>query len=231
MKSRFLVSSFILALALCACAWSNSAKAQNAANEPAPVSNDGLQLKVHTGNRLVYVKPGATFGNFDKVMILDCFIQFEKNWQRNYNSNEPDLERQVSDENVLQMKQALAAEFKRVFAQELQNGGYQVVTAAAPDVLLLRPAIIDLVVTAPDLRAAGMDANFVSSAGSGTLYLELWDSATNTILARVMDAEADQQAFTRRADSVSNTAAADTIIKGWADSLTKHLEAVRKTAN
>jgi hypothetical protein len=32
----------------------------------------------------------------------------------------------------------------------------------------------------------------IRSAGSMTLYLELWDSMTNTILARVMDAQTDQ---------------------------------------
>jgi hypothetical protein len=129
------------------------------------------------------------------------------------------------------MKQALASEFKRIFTRELEKGGYQVVTTAAPDVLLLRPAILDLLVTAPDIMSAGMSVNFVRSAGSGTLYLELWDSATNTILARAMDAQADQEAFAQAANSVTNTAAADTIITGWADSLVKRLDAARKAAS
>ena len=183
-----------------------------------------MQLKVHSGTRLVYVKPGATFGKYDKVMIVDCFVEFQKDWQRNYNSNVVGLDQQVTDYKMTQMKQALAGEFKRVFARELEKGGYQVVTTAAPDVLLLRPAITDLIVNAPDIMSAGMSVNYVSSAGSGTLYLELWDSATNTILARVMDAEADREAFAQQANSVTNTAAADTILTGWADSLVKRLD-------
>jgi hypothetical protein len=63
------------------------------------------------------------------------------------------------------------------------------------------------------------------------LYLELWDSATNTLLARVMDAQADQEAFAQQANSVTNTAAADDIITRWADSLVKHLDAARKATS
>ena len=200
------------------------------ADEPPQVSKDGLQLKAHTASRVIYVKPGATFGQYKRVMILDCFVQFQKDWQRNYNMNVSDPMNQVSDQQAAQMKQALATEFKRVFTKELEKGGYQVVTSPAPDVLLLRPAIIDLVVTAPDTMSANMDVNWVSSAGSGTLYLELWDPTTNTILARVMDAQADQEGFARRANRATNTQAADIILSGWADSLVKHLDAARASS-
>ena len=231
MKSPALLAPLVLLLALCACASPGSPTATNAADQPPQVSKDGLQLKVHSGSRLVYVKPGATFGKYDKVMILDCLVEFQKDWQRNYNSNVVGLDQQVTDYKMTQMKQALAGEFKRIFTRELEKGGYQVVTTAAPDVLLLRPAIVDLLVTAPDVMSAGMNVNFVRSAGSGTLYLELWDSATNTILARVMDAQSDQEAFAQQANSVTNTAAADSILTGWADSLVKRVDAARKAAS
>jgi len=132
------------------------------------------------------------------------------------------------------MKAALAAEFKKVFTDELQTkGGYQVVDTAAPDVLILRPAIVNLMVTAPDLMTADMSRTLVASAGQMTLYLELWDSATNTILARVMDPQADRGmgGMAQIADSVTNKAAADRILKAWAEKLRKHLDAVHgKTA-
>lgn len=230
MKSLTLRAPLALLLSLSAYAWSGSATASDATDEP-PQVVDGMQLKVHEGTRVVYVKPGATFGKYDKVMILDCFVQFQKDWQRNYNANAPSLDQQVTEGDMTRITQALAGEFKRIFTRELTKGGYQVVTTAGPDVLLLRPAIIDLVVTSPDIMSAGMDVNWVRSAGSGTLYLELWDSATSTILARAMDAEADQEAFAQKADSVSNAAAADTIITGWADALVKRLEATRKAAS
>jgi hypothetical protein len=201
----------------------------SASEAPPQVSKDGLQLKTHTKQRVVYVKPGATFNQYDKVMILDCYVEMQKGWQQNYNANVAggDPSREVSSDDVQRIKSTLAAEFKKVFTTELQKGGYQVTNTPAPDVLLLRPAIINVQVTAPDIMSAGMDVNVITSAGSGTFYLELWDPSTNTILARAMDAEADQQPFARQANAVTNRQAADVILKNWADDLVKHLDAVR----
>ena len=95
---------------------------------------------------------------------------------------------------------------------------------------MLRPAIINLRVTAPDLMTPGINMTVVRSAGSATLYLELWDSMTNTILARVMDSQADQGMGGSVANSVSNMQAADFILKGWADTLRAHLEAARASS-
>jgi hypothetical protein len=125
------------------------------------------------------------------------------------------------------MKDALAAEFKRVFADELQKGGYQVVNTAAPDVLVLRPALINVAVTSPDLMTANVTQVVVDSAGQMTLYLELLDSSTNTLLARAMDAQADDQAFGRVANRVTNSAAAEEILRRWAQDVRKHLDAAR----
>ena len=198
------------------------------ASEPPPqVSKDGLQLQKQTKQRLVYLKPGATFSQYNRVAILECPVEFRKNWARDYNSEHESLENRVSDSDIQRMKSALSAEFKKVFVKELTDGGYQVVDTAAPDVLVLRPALVNVDPTAPDLMTANMERTIVKSAGEMTLYLELWDSTTNTILARVMDAEADQQAFAQQANRVTNTAAADTILRGWADELRAHLEAVR----
>jgi hypothetical protein len=226
MKLSILLRSFALLVGLCASLALAYPIDVSAAEAPPQVSKDGLQLKTHTKQRVVYVKPGATFNQYKRVLIVDCLVQFQKDWQRNYNSNE-DFSRQVSDGDVQKIKSTLAAEFKKVFTTELQNGGYQVTNSPAPDVLSLRPAIVDLQVTAPDIMSAGMDVNLIASAGSGTFYLELWDPTTNTILARAMDAEADQQPFAQPGNSVTNREAADTILTHWADALVKHLDAVR----
>lgn len=71
MSSLTLRAPLALLLSLSAYAWSGSATARGAADEP-PQVVDGMQLKVHEGTRVVYVKPGATFGKYDRVMILDC---------------------------------------------------------------------------------------------------------------------------------------------------------------
>lgn len=204
-----------------------------AADPPPSVSSDGLQLQPQKSkHRLVYLKPGATFNQYQRVAILDCFVEFEKDWQKDYNRSRVGLGYKVSDADVERMKKGLAEEFKKVFVDELQKkGGYQVVDEAAPDVLVLRPALVNVEVSAPDLMTPGINATVVRSAGQMTLFLELWDSSTNTLLARVMDAEADNEAFAKQANRVTNTQAADRILRDWATELRERLDMVHGKAS
>lgn len=195
---------------------------------PPQVSQDGLQLVKQTKSQLVYVKPGASLAPYDKFAILDCYVEFAKNWQRDYNNDQLGLSNRVNDDDIKRMKDGLAAEFKKVFTKELQaKGGYQVVTTAGPDVLVLRPALINVQVTAPDIMSADIRRTIVQSAGSMTLYLELWDSTTNQILARVMDAQADDRGIATYANRVTNVQAADTILEEWADKLVERVDLAR----
>lgn len=197
------------------------------AADPPQSTPDGLQLTKKTRHSLVYTKPGASLAQYKRVAILDCDVEFEKDWQKDFNSSSVGLENRVSDADVQRMKTALATEFKRVFTDELGKAGYVLATTAAPDVLVLRPALINVEVNAPDLMTSGPNATIVRSAGQMTLYLELWDSSTSSILARVMDAEADDEGFAQAANRVTNTAAADRILSEWAKQLRDHLEAAQ----
>jgi Protein of unknown function (DUF3313) len=194
-----------------------------------PVSPDGLQLQKRLPYGAVYVKQGATFSQYRRLAMLDCFVDFAKNWQRNYNEDVTGIEGRVTQSDIDRIKKELAAEFRRVFTKDLQsNGGYEIVDVAAPDVLVIRPAILNLVVAAPEIDTAPpMSASIVASAGQMTLYLELWDSTTNTLLARVVDTEADQGDMAMVGSSVANKAAADRILNAWAERLRKRLDEVR----
>lgn len=200
-----------------------------AAQDPPPeVSPDGLHLTKSTRNRVVYVKPGATFTQYGRIGILEPLVEFEKDWEKDYNRSRVGLEGRVSDEDVARMKQRLADEFKKVFTDEMQKeGGYPVVDVVGPDVLVLRPALINVEVNAPDVMSAGLERTIVRSAGQMTLYLELWDYSTKTLLARVMDAEADSNNFAQAGNSVTNKAAADRILREWAKELRERLDDVK----
>jgi hypothetical protein len=201
----------------------------HAANTTLPQTQDGLELQPQKSkNRVVYLKPGATFTQYKRVAILDALVEFEKDWQKDYNRSRVGVAGKVSDADVERMKAGLAAEFKKIFVDELQNkGGYEVVDIAAPDVLVLRPALLNVEVSAPDLMTPGINATVVRSAGQMTLFLELWDSTTNTLLARVMDAEADNDAFAKQANRVTNVQAADRILRDWAHELRERLDMVQ----
>jgi hypothetical protein len=204
------------------------------ADQPYPqVSPDGLQLRKTLEYGAVYVKPGATFSQYRNVGLLECYVAFAKDWAQNYNANEMDLSTQVTSGDETRIKNELSVQFNKVFVEELRkNGDFQVVTEQAAGVLMLRPSLLNVIVTAPDVNNSSPSVDMVASAGQMTLYLELWDGGTSTLLARVIDTEADTSTggFAKQANSVTNTAAADIILERWADRLRNALDNARSAA-
>ena len=193
-------------------------------------SPEGLTLKKSSDHGAVYVKDGVDLGQYKSVGFLECYVQFAKDWATDYNENEPDLNLQITPDVEKRISSFLSAEFNRIFVEELtKNSDFQVVTQQGPGVLMLRPALLNVEVTAPDMNTAQPSLEMVTSAGSMTLYLELWDGGSSTLIARIIDAEADQGmgGMGEQANSVTNKAAADTILRNWADRLRKALDAAR----
>jgi hypothetical protein len=214
-------TQFILGL-IGAVALAFSAIAKEEIPETTP---EGLVLMKDTKARLVYLRPGATLDVYTKVALLDCYVAFKKNWDRDYNRDASSLSGRVTAEDMEKIKKLLADEFRKVFTEELQEkGGYPIVDVAGEDVLIVRPALLNLDVTAPDIDSASRNRQFVTSAGEMTLFMELFDSATGEIIARIIDPQAaDRGGFATMANSVTNKAEADRIIRKWAVALREHL--------
>ncbi len=107
------------------------------------------------------------------------------------------------------------------------HDGYPVVETADTDVLLLRPAIIDLDVTAPDANSPSRSYSFAASAGAATLYLELYDSVSGEVLARTIDRQlAGETDFIQWTNTMTNRMAARKVLSGWAGMLRKRLDEI-----
>ena len=71
---------------------------------------------------------------------------------------------------------------------------------------------------------AGMEQTYVASAGSMTLFMELLDGKTGALIAKVIDTEAaDNGGMMQVADSVTNMADFDRVVRRWAGILNSHL--------
>ncbi len=138
------------------------------------------------------------------------------------------MSRRISDKDIEKIKTSLAEEFHTVFKTELEENGYELSDIARDDVMIVRPGIINLDVTAPDIPTAGRSRSYTSSAGEMTLYLELLDSVTGDIFAKALDRRVDNGRFYTWTSSVSNRAAARRILKGWATILRKALDEARQ---
>jgi len=170
-----------------------------------------------------YIDPNADFSVFQRVMILEPFVAFRSNWQRDQNRSRS---RNVSSSDMDRIKRDVAIMFQEVFAQQLEAGGYEIVDEADYDVLLLRPAIIDLDITAPDTMSAGRSRTFATSTGAATLYVELFDSVAGQIIGRAADRQAARSAggTITWSNRVSNSAEARRMLRRWADTLVAFLD-------
>jgi hypothetical protein len=198
-----------------------------AADELPQTTPEGMELLKQTRSRVTYAMPGATLEQYKRVALLDCYVAFAKNWERDYN-RQVSPNRRISAKDMEKIKARLAEEFNKVFTKELTEAGHEVVDHTGEDVLVVRPAIINLDVTAPDVGSAGLTHVIVRSAGQMTLYMELFDSTTGAIIARVIDAKASDRAFAFEATRTTNKAEADRILREWARELAGHIGAVRE---
>jgi hypothetical protein len=196
------------------------------------VTEDGLHRVPNTQVRAAYAKPGADLGEYDKIALLEVYVAFRKNWQRDHNREAIGLEGRVSDKDMQEIRQHLAEEFEKVFIDELSTkGGHEMVREGGDGVLILRPAIVNLDVTAPDTMEAGITRTFAASAGQMTLYLELYDGKTGDIIARIIDPEVAGDHAIKWSNRVTNKAEADRIIRRWAKVLNDHLAEVESATS
>ncbi len=190
-----------------------------------PDTIDGLVLVPDSKVQAAYVDPDADFGIYNKIMMVDCYVAFRKDWQKD--TQKPGSRASVSASDMERIKTEVAIMFREVFAEELsKDGGYEIVDEAGEDVLLIRPAIIDLDIAAPDVSTPGRTRTYTSTSGSATVFVELYDSATGDLLARAADRRIARRSggYLSYTNRVTNTADARRMFRTWARKLRDALD-------
>ena len=207
MKTAFLIAAMLVAGA------AYSQKPPPTALD-AKMAYDGLEPVKVKGITLAYRRPGATLAGYTRVQIDPVEVRFSKNW--NPTSTGSRLPLPAEDREAI--RTGLAKLVQEEFTKTLTaKGRYPVVNQSGADVLRLKIYIANLYVNAPDNPGPGVSRTFVTSAGEMTLFMELYDSETGQILARVVDRQEARSAnmFTV-ANSATNTGEAADIAANWA---------------
>ena len=193
----------------------------NAEEEDANMTFDGLVVVEDSRVYKAYIDPNADFSVFKRVAILDPHVAFRSNWRRDQNRSRS---RNVRASDVERIKEDVAVLFKEVFAEQLEAAGFDVVNYSDEDVLILRPAIVDLDVTAPDVRSAGRSRTYTAGTGAATMYLELFDALSGAIVGRAADRRGSRSgSFATVSNRVTNRADARREFRVWADMLIEFL--------
>jgi len=201
-----------------------------ASTPPPHESSDGLILQSETKFGQVYMRPGADLTTYSKYGLVDCQVDFKKNWMRDQNSNRISLSSRVRQDDVDRIESSLAEACGSQFREALAKApAYNLVDSfdQGEAVLVLRPNIVNLDVSAPDVRTTGMSRSYTTEAGEMTLVLELLDGSSGEVLVRILDREsAMDNGRLQWTNSVTNKSDADRILKRWAEQLRKGLDKV-----
>jgi hypothetical protein len=178
-----------------------------------------------------FLLPGADFRGYDKVILDPAEVAFRKDWMRDMN-NARQINGRVTEEEAKRILSIVKADTGEIFAKAFAKAGYQVVDAPAEKALRVTPAIINLYVNAPDTMSAARVMTFTTEAGEATLVLELRDSLTNALLARVVDRRVAERmgGFGNRptmSNSVTNQADFQRAASTWANASVKGLESLK----
>ncbi|MDB2644207.1 DUF3313 domain-containing protein [Luminiphilus sp.] len=193
---------------------------------------DGLELVQSGKHSAAYIKPEAQLDIYSEFAIVPCQVAFRKNWQRDYNSSHRSSGQQIKERDIDRIKRELGEECTAFFTDALsEEPSYNLVAEwqEGQDVLLIRPNIVNLNITSPDVSSPSMTRSYSASAGSMTLYLELIDAETSEVLVRAYDSKADPDSFVNYANKITNRQAADRMLQNWATRLREAMDAVLRS--
>jgi hypothetical protein len=192
--------------------------------EKLPETWDGLVQRKAKGIDAVYLRPDVDFTVYRNVVIDPVQVAFDKNWKPNRSSS---VSGRLSADDLQRIKDEMANEFSRIFAEQLTAGGYKVVAKPLDDTLRISAALADVYINAPDTMSAGVTRSYTMDAGRMTLVMELRDGPTGQLLARVIDRHAGRQTgHAQIANSVTNSAEFRLAVTTWAKRLVTGLDNV-----
>ena len=226
---RFTKSTLVLGalLALGACASSGPRPLPTyATGETAATTLDGLVQLDNTVFALGFAKPDLDLSPYTKFMLGDIVVAYERDPQ---GARTPG-----TAQGNFEMSQRQIENFKELFREAIiealtEDDGYPLVDEPGPDVLLITPSLVDLVVNVP-VEMSGRNTVLTASYGEVTMIVDARDSETMEALARVADREDPTRQGTFLVEVTPGFVRSDVqrMLRGWADIMRERLDQLRE---
>jgi hypothetical protein len=207
-KRFHLILSIVVALAVTI--------STDALAEPPPKEWDGLVRVQSQRMNYLYLRRGADFRSYTKVILEPTEVAFRKDWIKEHNRSQRSVSRRISNSDV---QRAITEGIKAssdIFSKAWQAGGYTLATAPGSDVLRVKTGILNIDVSAPDQMGAGRAHTFANEAGRATLVVEVRDSLTGTLLGRAVDQQIAGDFTAGARNSVTNRSDFRALAEQWA---------------
>ncbi len=190
----------------------------------AEVTFDGLhEIKGSIADK-AWARPDLELSQYSKIRLQGAGIEYRPGGESGRTSMA--RSRGGPYEVTEKQKEGLRQVVAEAFLDELgKSEKYSLVNESGPDVLLVRGALLDVVSYVPP-EPIGRGSIYLSRVGEATLVLELRDSITEAILARVVDRRAaeDMGGMLQESNRVHNTAEVRRLAKRWASMLRERLD-------
>lgn len=190
----------------------------------ATMTHDGLVQVKRTGYRNVWVKPDADISVYSKIMPGGA--QFHYRDVPEGSSTRMSTRSSSNDEFFIQESSRVALEeaMAEIFREEISDSDYfTLVDVPGRDTVLVWGGLHDIVsYVPPDL--VGRNRIFLNQVGQATLVLQIEDSMSREVLARIVDRRAAESAFMQESSRVTNRAEIRRLARTWARILKNGLD-------
>jgi len=183
---------------------------------------DGLELVKKTTHGEFYLNTAVNWSRFTLIQLEKATVEFRKHWARDQKSRSGN---RPTEKNMERIKSDLSGLLDEVFREELpKDDVFSMSDTGGENVMRIVPSITELNIYAPDRMRDHIGSSYADSKGSMTLELEIYDSVSGTLIARMTDNREDpQKGYFEWTTSVTNRRAARFMFIRWADKLRKWL--------
>lgn len=185
-------------------------------------SFDGLRRVANARVGEAWIRPDLDLSPYTKILPVSAGVEYRPARSRARTASSSSGGFELSPE----ARARFEALVNETFVDELgRSQRFALTDEPGPDVLLIEGQLLDVVSFVPPDRVGRSDV-FLSQVGQATLVLELRDSESNAILARLADRRAAEAVGTRmtRSNPASNRAEVQRAVRVWATLLRERLD-------
>lgn len=197
--------------------------------DPADIIGDGLHRVEQAGFQRAWLKPGISFSGYESIWWRYRDIAYRHPPGR---SRGP-LFGSGGDNYSLSegLNARLSEVLRESFEDELQRGGFRRASGKGPGTLEARVGLVDLIVHTPLDTLAGEDNIYVDSIGSVTVLIDLHDSVSGELIARIAERAGVATATGRPTQANAAAAIYETrrLARDWATRLRALLQVMQTT--
>lgn len=166
------------------------------------LSFDGLYPVKDSRADAAWARPDADISRYSKIMLQGVGVEYRPGGAsgRLYHTRSGADHYELTEEQKARFEMVMADKFREELAK---SEHFTIVDGAAPDVLLIRGRLIDVVSYVPP-KSDGRSEVLLHRVGEATLVLEICDSVSEAVIVRAVDRRAFEKVL--RATRTSNTA-------------------------